>query len=587
MLTRLVLPPSGRTIFTPDAQIPPLAYNENSLIAHFLAPSADFQPTPFFEARLSPNARWEPQGSSGSAVYNNLPEGDYELQIRARSGDAIATLDSVRFSIATPWVRSNLAYLAYGVGALGLIGLVIWTSTLLERRENTRLEGLVKQHTLELRQTNDQLEEQVQEIRILSQAINQSPVSVLITQHDGTILYANPRVCELTGYLEAELIGRQALDLRNLTDHSVKKEAITASLMRGESWTGEILNRHADGRIVHVRSTLSPVNNPEQSGHLYLILDEDITSWRAEQERHRLLEDQLFQARKLESIGTRAGGIAHDFNNILTGILGHIEVALLDVDPSNPLADDLKDIRRNGLRTKYLVYQILTFSRKADSKLVPIDISEPVREAFKLVRASTPSLVEITQDITSGTVLADATQIHQIVRNLCTNAAHALEGRRGRISVELRFLQVEASLSNQISGLNPGPHMALPVSDDGSGMDNDTLARIYDPFFTTKEQGKGTGLGLSIGKGILASHRGAQRVRSSHDVGTTFELYFPCSRDALPIEVPSIEDIPRGDSLRILIVDDEPTVVEFVSTRLKHFGYNPIYMPQSNTECTG
>lgn len=574
-ISRIVLTESNRTIFNPPAELPDLSHNNSSMVVHFMAPGTDIHAPSAFEMRLNDEAEWTDHGTAGSAVINGLAEGSYELQIRAKSGDTYTTPTSVRFTILAPWFRTNLAYFAYAVGAVGLIGGAIWISTILERRENLRLDSLVRQRTTELKETNDQLEEQVEEIRILSQAINQSPVSILITQSNGTILFANPRACELTGLRESDLIGRKAESIRVIENGSSVFEAIKARLDDGETWSGELTNRHTDGHRVHVRSTISPIKQADGSVRFHLILDEDITQWLAEQETHRRLEDQLFQARKLESIGTLAGGIAHDFNNILTGILGNCEIALMDVEPDSELANDLNDIRKSGLRAKDLVSQILTFSRKADSKLIPVDLEGPVSEALKLVRATTPSFIEIKQNLHSGLVLADATQIHQIVLNLCTNAAHAIDDKSGRIDVELKPFAVDASLAKEVPGLSVGPHLILIVSDNGMGMDAATMERIFDPFFTTKDQGKGTGMGLSIVQGIMASHQGAYRVRSRTGAGTTFELYFPiCGQKPAARETPS-QAIAPGASREILVVDDEPTVADFVSTRLRQFGYRP------------
>ncbi len=573
IITRIILTGSRRTVFKVGDRLADLDYDDNSFTAYFAAPNTGLHPPTTFEVRLSRDEDWDSHGTSGSATFNRLPEGDYELQVRARSGDYVSEPDTVAFRIKPPWFRNNLVYLAYGAAALGFIGLAVWSSTLLERRENQRLEKLVKLRTAELKETNEQLEEQVEEIRILSQAINQSPVSVLITQDDGSILFANPRACELTGFRESQLIGRHVADLREAETESAQMAELLTTLREGNTWTGELINRHADGHLVHVRSSISPIRNADGSVRFHLILEEDITALLAERERHRRLEDQLFQARKLESIGTLAGGIAHDFNNILTGILGHTEIALLDLDPQSQLAADLQDIRKSGLRAKDLVSQILTFSRKADSKLAPIDLSRPIYEAIKLVRATTPAYIEIAQNLTPGFVMADATQVHQIVLNLCTNAVHAIDEKSGRIAVELRPLKVSPELCAEVPDLRPGDHMVLEVSDNGIGMDASTLERIFDPFFTTKEQGKGTGLGLSTVQGIMASHQGAHRVRSQLGVGTTFELYFPICRQSTPVPKAERESVLPGEAREVLIVDDEKTVVQFVATRLKQFGY--------------
>jgi len=291
-------------------------------------------------------------------------------------------------------------------------------------------------------------------------------------------------------------------------------------------------------------------------------------------ERRRGLEAQLLQAQKLESLGTLAGGIAHDFNNLLTSILGYCELAGASAGANAEVQDDLREIRIAGVRARDLVAQILTFSRQRNVTLVPLDLAEPVAEALKLIRASTPATIEIDVRLTSGHVRADATQIHQIVVNLCNNAAHAMRDRRGRLEVSLERLEVSARLAGEVPELQAGPAMRLTVADTGCGMDAATLQRVFDPFFTTKAPGEGTGLGLSIVQGIVRSHHGALRVRSTPGTGTTFELFFPLTT-ATATASPPTAAVPRGDGEEILVVDDERAVGAFVAKKLEQLGYRP------------
>ena len=291
-------------------------------------------------------------------------------------------------------------------------------------------------------------------------------------------------------------------------------------------------------------------------------------------ERRHRLEAQLQQAQKLESLGTLAGGIAHDFNNLLTGILGHCELAGYSAGDNPDLQADLREIRAAGLRARDLVAQILTFSRQHNVTLGPIDLLAPVTEALKLVRASTPATIEIVTRLTSGTVLADSTQIHQVVVNLCSNAVHAMRGRPGRLEISLDRVELSPSLAAEFPTLPPGPGMCLTVADAGAGMNAETLGRIFDPFFTTKPPGEGTGLGLAIVQGIVHSHHGAVRVRSVPGSGTTFELFFPLT-DAATTPPPPADAVPRGHGEEILVVDDDRSVAAFVQQRLTQLGYRP------------
>ena len=292
-------------------------------------------------------------------------------------------------------------------------------------------------------------------------------------------------------------------------------------------------------------------------------------------ERRRRLEAQLLQAQKLESLGTLSGGIAHDFNNILTSILGHCELAIMSAGNDPALGADLSQIKAAGVRARDLVAQILTFSRQRNIALTPVNLAEPVADAIKLVRASTPTTVEINSRLTNGNVQADSTQIHQIVINLCHNAVHALGGYSGRIDVTLDRIEVTNTLAAELPGLTPGAAMHLTVSDNGCGMSAATMERIFDPFFTTKAPGEGTGLGLSIVQGIVHGHRGAVRVRSQPGRGTTFDLYFPITTDAV-ISIPVAGKVPRGQQEKIMVVDDEPSVASYVARQLERLGYRPV-----------
>src|SRR6185436_14220431 len=208
----------------------------------------------------------------------------------------------------------------------------------------------------------------------------QSPVSVFITTPDGIVEFANPRACELTGYSAPELSGLDSRRLRADSCDPAALAALAAAFRSGDSWRGHLVNRHQDGRLVQVRTVVAPIRSPDGAIRHYLVLEEDITEWLADQERHRRLEAQLFQAQKLESLGTLAGGIAHDFNNILTGILGYCELARLAAPDNGEVQRDLGEVRTASLRARDLVAQILTFSRQSNAQLVPLDLAEPVAE---------------------------------------------------------------------------------------------------------------------------------------------------------------------------------------------------------------
>lgn len=341
--------------------------------------------------------------------------------------------------------------------------------------------------------------------------------------------------------------------------------------LTGWAYLGYILG--AIGIAVLVVRTVSILERREKI-RLEMLVEERTQELNAGIERRRRLEAQLLQAQKLESLGTLAGGIAHDFNNILTSILGYCGLAVLSSGDNEALKADLNQIRAAGMRARDLVAQILTFSRQRKITLVPLNLAEPVADALKLVRASIPTTVEISSQLTNGNVQADSTQIHQIVINLCQNAAHAMRGRGGRIDITLEPTDVCDALSAEMPGLSPGPAMRLTVSDNGCGMPPATLERIFDPFFTTKSPGEGTGLGLSIVQGIVHSHHGAVRVRSQPGLGTTFDLFFPVTAEPVA-PVQDTNTVPRGNAEEILVADDEPSVAAYVARQLEQLGYRP------------
>jgi signal transduction histidine kinase len=294
---------------------------------------------------------------------------------------------------------------------------------------------------------------------------------------------------------------------------------------------------------------------------------------KAEQERESLTA-QLQQAQKMEAIGTLAGGIAHDFNNILTPIIMGAELALMSTPVENHTHALLEKVISSGMRAKELVQQILTFSRQSDLERRPLKLVPTLKEALKLARASLPSTIEIQQDIRvqKDLVLANPTQVHQVVMNLITNAAHAMREEGGVLEIALHQEPLDEAALAGLPELSPGHFLRLTVKDTGHGMDRKTVERIFDPFFTTKERGEGTGLGLSIVHGIIRSYDGAIRVESRLGEGTRFEIYLPLIEAAEEVNRAKKQQIPRG-SERVLLVDDEPMIVEIHSNMLKALGY--------------
>jgi CheY-like chemotaxis protein len=279
----------------------------------------------------------------------------------------------------------------------------------------------------------------------------------------------------------------------------------------------------------------------------------------------------------MEAIGTLAAGIAHDFNNILTSIVGNTEMALDQMPAEDPVRRNIERVRQSGFRATDLVKQILTFSRQAEQERKPVLLAETVKEVFNLLRSTLPSTIDIrtTIDIdpSESIVLADSTQLHQVMMNLCTNAAHAMRAEGGVLAISLDEVMADASLVSRYPDLKPGPHVVLTVSDTGQGMDSATVGRIFDPYFTTKKPGEGTGLGLSVTLGIVQSHSGAISVYSEPGQGARFKIYLPkavTKVDHVATEVKT--PLPKGNE-RILFVDDEQLLVDMAQEMLQPLGY--------------
>ena len=405
-------------------------------------------------------------------------------------------------------------------------------------------------------------------LRKLSMAVEQSPAATLITDPAGIIEYANPRFYETTGFTSDEILGRTPAFLKPEDADSDQFEQMWETLRAGREWRGELRNRRKNGEIYWSSTAICPITNTSGEITHFLSVAEDTTE-------KRRMDEQLRHAQKLEAVGTLAGGVAHDFNNILTGIMGHSQIAIEKLPADSDIHFNLDQIMVASDRAKDLVQQLLAFSRRREAKLRPVSLHAITDEAIKLVHASIPSTITIRWSVPedAATVLADPTQIHQVLLNLCSNAADAIGEAAGIIDVTVEDIVTTEPVGMAGYDLAPGRYARLSVSDSGCGMDSYTLARAFDPFFTTKPVGSGTGLGLAAVHGIVQDHGGGIEVGSEPGKGTKFSIYLPYARAETARDVKKVRTTEFSGTERILLVDDERMVLQSIGTYLEHFGY--------------
>jgi PAS domain S-box-containing protein len=382
----------------------------------------------------------------------------------------------------------------------------------------------------------------------------------------------NSAFTRLTGWRAEDVIGKTVTDLDVWHDPNEREKLMTGIAKKGKIENFETQFRLKDGSII--TALLSAVLIRLKDKPHILAITRDVSDLIAAQKEREQLKTQLTQAQKMEAIGTLAGGIAHDFNNILGAIIGYAEMALYDTKKDTMEHYNIDQVLRAGHRAKDLVKQILAFSRKSEQDKNIISLATIVAEALKLLRASLPTTIEIRQNIEPNldAIFADPTQMHQVMMNLCTNSAHAMGDTSGILNVELSNEDLNLKKAAQYPELNPGPYVKLSISDTGHGMDSATLDRIFDPYYTTKEQDKGTGMGLAVVHGIIKGHGGFIRVQSKPGKGTRFDILFPVMGRQMESETEELKALPTGNE-HILFVDDEETLIDLGKSMLKKLGY--------------
>jgi PAS domain S-box-containing protein len=404
---------------------------------------------------------------------------------------------------------------------------------------------------------------------MLDRFFNLTPDMFFIADFTGELHRVNPAFKKILGYDHQELIARSCFDFVHPDDKASTLKA-AEKLIHGESmlnFENRILCKNGDYRWLQWTAL------PDFEKEVVYGIARDITAQKQAEYDHKKLESQLRQAYKMEAIGTLAGGIAHDFNNILGAVIGYTEMTLSQLPQQDSLARNLQEVLTAGHRARDLVKQILTFSRQAEQQLQPVQVRLIAQEAVKLLRASLPTTIEIRQHIDSDkTVLADPTQVHQIIMNLCTNAGFAMREKGGILGLSLADMVLDGQLAAEYPDLTPGPYLRLTVSDTGRGIPAEIREKIFDPFFTTKAKGEGTGMGLSVVHGIVKSHRGTITVASEPQQGATFQVYLPVIKGGVEYGIKAEESLPGGNE-HILFVDDEKPLVDLGQRMLEGIGY--------------
>jgi len=404
------------------------------------------------------------------------------------------------------------------------------------------------------------------ERELLISAIEQAAETIMVTDTDATIKYVNPAFEKTSGYTRESVLGQNPRLLQSGEQDDAFYRDMWATLLKGETWKGRLVNKNQDGTIYTEEATISPVLDASGKTVNYVAVKRNIT-------QEIQIQDKLRQAQKMESLGTLAGGIAHDFNNILSSIIGYTELTKMDAPQDGQIIEYLNSIMHAGDRAKDLVQQILTFSRQTEQEFKPVSVKMVVKEALKLLRASLPTSIDIKQDLRSDAlVMGDPTQIHQIIMNLCTNSGHAMRTKGGILKVESTDVVVDEARQPQLSGIKPGRYLNLTIADTGEGMPPEVLDQIFDPFYTTKERGEGTGLGLAVVHGIVNSYGGTIHAYSEPGIGSSFRVFLPAIKSTSEAKVDIDESTPGGEGW-VLIVDDEPDIVEIGRKMLESLGY--------------
>jgi PAS domain S-box-containing protein len=511
-----------------------------------------------------------------ASTQNSFSADEYIRNTHARSVLCLPLLKQAKL-IGVLYLENNLTPHAFTSARLAVLNLLASQAAI--SLENARLYADLSLENSERKQAEEALKQGQKRFRAM---VEKSVEGIVLGTPEKGVIYASPSVERVLGYTPEEFVGRLLYGAVHLNHRQHMADIVAELLVEPHKVViDEVMLLHKDRSWRWIECTMRNLLH-EPSVQALVINFRDITERKLAQAEREQLEQRLRQAEKMESLGRLAAGIAHDFNNVLAGVFAYGEMLFEATPEDSPLKRYAKNVLTAATRGRSLIDQILAYSRSQLGKRAPIDIGPVVAETLELLRGSLPATLRLEASVPPSplVVIGDATQLHQVVMNLCSNAIQATSvGGTLRVALEAVELAAERALSN--GTLRPGHYVRLTVEDSGSGMDAATLARIFEPFFTTKETGRGTGLGLSLVYAIVADAGGAIDVRSILEQGSTFTIYLPRAQGTPITGDETTSPLPRGNGERVLLVDDDANLLAITAEALSRLGYEPVSFSDS------